>query len=50
MSSDTLISRRSLSVLLAGAVTMALATAAQADDAKKPMEKRYGVSKEGDND
>jgi len=51
---DTKFIVRPLSAVLAGSVTMALAMAAQADEAKQaakpPMEKCYGVSKAGDND
>lgn len=45
---------RPLSTVLAASLAMAVAMAAQADDAKQqakqPMEKCYGVSKAGDND
>ena len=41
---------RAVSAVFAGALTMGLAMAAHAGDAKQPMEKCYGVSKAGEND
>ena len=41
---------RAVSAVFAGALTMGLAMAAHAGDAKQPMEKCYGVAKAGKND
>ena len=41
---------RAVSAVFAGALTMGLAMAAHAGDAKQPMEKCYGVAKAGEND
>jgi uncharacterized membrane protein len=41
---------RAVSAAFAGALTMGLAMAAHAGDAKQPMEKCYGVAKAAEND
>jgi uncharacterized membrane protein len=41
---------RTVSAVFAGALTMGLAMAAHAGDAKQPMEKCYGVAKAAEND
>ena len=41
---------RPLSAVLVGSLAMGLALAAQAEDAKQPMEKCYGIAKAGEND
>lgn len=41
---------RAVSAVFAGALTMGLAMAAHAGDAKQPMEKCYGVAKAAEND
>jgi uncharacterized membrane protein len=41
---------RPLSAVLVGSLAMGLALAAHAEDAKRPMEKCFGIAKAGEND